>query len=173
MNFILIVILLIILAIIYLYDFLNTKTNTNMTEKFYSDVDLSQSYEPVNYKKMTQNCNELTYDPSKCYVETVVPENKIVCNKSLSPITNNQIDCNKRKKKLKKNPTLSLKYDFDLLPSFNQSQQKSLNIDNNDIDDIDDIDNKDNNKLYVNNSHDLTTDIRSMNSLENDLISNF
>jgi hypothetical protein len=173
MNFNLILILLVILVIIYLFDTYN-KSN----EQFYSDPNLLQSYEPVNYNKRTQNCNELTYSPSKCTVQTVVPKNKIVCNESLRPITNNQIDCDKRKKKTKKNPTVSLQYDFDLLPSFNQAQQnRNNNLEqqnrNNNLEQQKSLNTNTNDNLYVNNTPDLITDIRSLNSLENDLISNF
>lgn len=155
MNFNLIIILLVILVVFYLFD-MYVKSN----EPFFSNPNLLQSYEPVNYNNRNQKCNELTYNPSKCTVETVVPTNKIVCNKSLRPITNNDIDCDKRKKKTKKNPTLSLQYDFDLLPSFNQAQQQTPN-------------NTSDNKNYINNSIESITDIRSLNSLENDLISNY
>ncbi len=142
----LMVLLVIILVIVYFFE--------KKIDNF--DPNLTQSYEPVNYNTRKQNCNELTYSPDKCYVETVIPENKIVCGDNLTPITNNQKECKKSKKDTSKNsdiskrPSVSLQYDFDLLSSFNGAQ-----IDN------------------TKTNNDLMTDVRSLNSLENDLISNY
>ena len=157
MNFtnssIFIVMLIVVLVIIFI--------GQNNLDNF--DPNLSQSYQPVNYNTLEQNCNQLTWSPSKCTVETVIPSNINVCNEELTPITNNQKECKKRKKDLKKRPSVSLQYDFDLLSSFNNAQ-------------IDNSPNK--NNQYVNNKNvnddiELLTDIRSLNSLENDLISNY
>jgi len=108
MNFtnssVFIVVLIVILVIIYV--------GQGYFEKFYPN--LSQSYQPVNYNTLTQDCNELTWSPSKCTVSTVIPKGKNVCNDNLSPITNNQKESKKKKKDLKKSQTLSLQYDFDL-----------------------------------------------------------
>lgn len=157
MNFtnssIFIVMLIVVLVIIFI--------GQNNLDNF--DPNLSQSYQPVNYNTLEQDCNQLTWSPSKCTVETVIPSNINVCNEELTPITNNQKECKKRKKDLKKRPSVSLQYDFDLLSSFNNAQ-------------IDNSPNK--NNQYVNNKNvnddiELLTDIRSLNSLENDLISNY
>jgi hypothetical protein len=127
--------LIILLVLLYVWEMVKER------EKF--DSNLFQQYEPVNYNTRTQDCNELTYDKKGCHVETVIPKNINVCGETLTPINNNQRSCEKRKKREnKRNPTVSLKYDFDLLPSFNNSQ--------------------------INNE--LKTDIISLNSLENDLL---
>lgn len=108
-----------------------------------SNLNFNQQYEPTNYNTRIQNCNELTYNPTECRVKTVIPSNINVCGDDLTPIDNNQKICEKKKRKdNKKNPTVSLKYDFDLLPSFNNAQ--------------------------INDE--LKTDIVSLNSLENDLL---
>jgi hypothetical protein len=162
MNFtndsIFIFVLIVILAMIFV--------GQGYCENF--DPDLSQSYQTVNYNTLKQDCNELTWSPSlsstKCTVETVVPKGKNVCENNLSPITNNQKECKKKKKDLKKSPTVNLQYDFDLLSSFNDAQiNNQRQISNSDK--INDILNK--------NNYELVTDIRSLNSLENDLISNY
>ena len=119
------------------------------------DPNLSQSFQPVNYNTLEQDCNQLTWTPSECTTKTVIPKGKNVCNDDLTPITNNQKEYKKKKKDLKKSPTLSLQYDFDLLSSFNNAQISNPNDINN------------------NNNQELITDIRSLNSLENDLISNY
>lgn len=157
MNFtnssIFIVTLIVVLVIIFI--------GQNNLDNF--DPNLSQSYQPVNYNTLEQDCNQLTWSPSKCTVETVIPSNINVCNEELTPITNNQKECKKRKKDLKKRPSVSLQYDFDLLSSFNNAQ-------------IDNSPNKNNqnvNNKNVNDDIELLTDIRSLNSLENDLISNY
>jgi len=132
-------------------------------ENFVSGYDLSIPLnEPVNYDTKKQNCNELTYSPEECVVDTVVPSNKIVCSKTLSPITNNQIDyVNKNKNKKKsKNPTISLNYDFDLLSSFNNAQQNDTYKQNDDMDELKTWD-------------ELKTDVHSLNSIENDIMSNY
>ena len=141
-----IVILIFILFFIYLYDLYFVEKFNNI----YLNNNL-QSYEPVDYNIRKQDCNELTYNPKNCVVETVIPKNKKVCNNSLTPISNNDIDI-KKNKKSKKNPSTSLQYDFDLLSSFNNSQLNNLN-----------------NNVHI----DTKTDIRSLNSIENDLISNY
>ena len=163
-----IVVLVVILLVIYFIDCRSSKENFNPNLMF------SNSYtpEPVDYTTRAQDCNELTWSPSKCVVNTVVPPNVNVCGKSLSPITNNQKECGKNKKtksKSKPNPTVSLKYDFDLLPSFNNAQQNDI------LDGQETFKNINTSKSdnYVSNSFDLETDIRSLNSLENDLISNY
>jgi hypothetical protein len=150
MNFI--VILVVILVVIYFMDCKKEGFNPN---SMYLN---SYTPEPVDYSTRKQDCNELTWSPDKCVVDTVIPPNVNVCTSSLSPITNNQKECNGKNKKTKKNPTVSLRYDFDLLPSFNNAQQN-------------DIGEKQPNNME--NSVDLETDIRSLNSLENDLISNY
>lgn len=99
--------------------------------------------QPVNYNTQEQNCNELTYSPVKCEVKTVVPENKIVCGESLTPQTNNEKEC-RRKTKKTPSPTVRLQYPFDLEKSFNQAQ-----------------------------INDLESNTKSLNDLENDLISNY
>ena len=139
------IVLIVILVIIYIIQ--------NSLDNF--DPNLSQSYQPVNYNTLEQNCNQLTWSPSKCTVNTVIPSNTNVCNNELTPVTNNQKECKKRKKDLKKRPTVSLQYDFDLLSSFNNVQTNNLS-----------------NKNMI-NSVDLITDVKSLNSLENDLISNY
>lgn len=149
MNYFIIV-LIVILVIIYYTNFLSK-------ENF--DPNINQNYEPLNYNTRKQNCNELTYTPNKCNVNTVIPSNKIVCNKSLSPITNNDKYNEKTCQNSDKNPNVSLKYDFDLLSSFNNAQ-------------LDNISNTSKNeKKYQNYSEELKTDIRSLNSIENDLYS--
>ena len=156
MNFtnssVFIIALIVILVIIYV--------SQNYLDNF--DPNLSQSYQPVNYNTLEQDCNQLTWSPSKCKVNTVIPSNTNVCNNDLTPVTNNQKECKKKKKDFKKRPTVSLQYDFDLLSSFNDAQidnlpNKNININNQNI----------------NNDTDLVTDVRSLNSLENDLISNY
>jgi hypothetical protein len=150
-NFILV--LIVILVIIFI--------GQGYWENF--DPILSQSYQSVNYNTLKQDCNELTWSPSKCNVSTVIPKNINVCNDDFTPITNNQKEHKKKKKDLKKNPTLSLQYDFDLLSSFNDAQ-----ITNQQLGDPDKL-----NNLKNINNYELITDIRSLNSLENDLISNY
>ena len=147
-----VILLIVILVVIYIYGFI-TKN-----EKFVSGYDSSDMLnEPINYITRKQNCDELTYSPTECIVDTVVPSNKIVCTKSMSPISNNEIDSIEKENKEKKykNPTISLSYDFDLLSSFNNAQ-----IENNTYDEIKSLD-------------DLKTDVKSFNSLENDIMSNY
>lgn len=105
----------------------------------------------VNYNTMEQDCNQLTHEQSKCSIKTTIPKNENICNDDFTPKTNNQIEY-RNKKNLKKKPTVNLQYDFDLLSSFNNAQ---INNHDNDID------------------KELTTDVKSLNSLENDLISNY
>lgn len=152
-----IILLVIILVLIYLSNFI---TNENFTIGYDPN---SFNYANVDYNTREQNCDELTYTPEECIVDTVIPTNEIVCNESLTPITNNEKNCNKNKKNTTKtNPTLSLTYDFDLLPSFNESQiDKNTNIkSNNDLDELETF-------------GDLKTDVRSLASLENDLMTNY
>ncbi len=153
--------LIIVIVVIYIYGFISNK------EKFVSGYDSSASTnEPVNYDTRKQNCNELTYSPKECVVDTVIPTNKIVCSKSLSPVTNNElatnnkIDLAQKNKKKSKNPTLSLDYDFDLLSSFNNAQLNNNLDTENYIDELKSLD-------------DLKTDVHSLNSIENDLMSNY
>ena len=142
-----IILLIIVLVIIYVW--------TSSKDYFAVGYDPSFLYqEPVNYNTREQDCNELTYTPTKCVVNTVVPSNKIVCTESLTPITNNEKDCGIKDKN---NPTLSLIYDFDLLSSFNDSQIANNNVANDELESFDD----------------LKTDVRSLGSLENDNITNY
>ena len=101
--------------------------------------------QPVNYNTLYQNCNQLAFDPVKCEIETVVPSNKIVCGENLTPQTNNQKECKRRIKK-EPSPTISLEYPFDLGKSFNNAQINDLDTNN---------------------------DTKSLNELENDLMSNY
>lgn len=148
-----IVILVIILLVIY---FSSQKENFDPNLMYLN----SSTPEPVDYSTRKQDCNELTWSPTKCVVDTVVPPNVNVCNESLTPVTNNQKAC-KVTKKTKNNPTVSLQYDFDLLPSFNNAQQNDI------------VTTQPKEKNHHSNSVDLETDVRSLNSLENDLISNY
>ena len=155
-----IILLIVILVIIYVY--------TNTKDYFTIGYDPNFLYqEPVNYNTREQDCNELTYTPTKCVVDTVVPSNKIVCTESLTPETNNSKDCGDKNKKDTKNPTLSLIYDFDLLSSFNNSQITNDNVANNNIAN----DNIANGELE--SFDDLKTDVKSLASLENDNITNY
>lgn len=194
MNYFIIV-LIIILVVIYLfgsffkekfvsgYGFGNGNGNGHVSENIKSQI-----YEPVNYNTKNQNCNELTYDPEVCMVETVRPKNIVVCNKSLSPITNNDIlnnNCTRNKKKLKKNQIKNLRADTNLDLSnksqnqslnsellSNKSQNKSLNSEL--LSDFDNLQQK-NTIQKIENFDDLKTDVKSLNSLENDLdlVSNY
>lgn len=134
MNFInFILVIVVVFVVIYIHH-IHTETFLNLSmNQFESEPN------PVNYNTRKQNCNELTYDPAKCNVETVVPSNKIVCNENLTPQTNNQKES---KKKNKKNPGLKLQYNFDLEKSFNNAQINDL-------------------------------ETKSLNDLENDLLSNY
>jgi hypothetical protein len=155
-----VLLLIIILIVIYTYGFIS--------ENFVSGYDANDLLnEPVNYDTRKQNCNELTYTPTECVVDTVIPSNKTVCTKSLRPITNNEIEIsNANKNTVKtKNPTLSLKYDFDLLSSFNDAQIDNNNTNTtqqkmNDVNELDSL-------------NELKSDVRSLNSLENDIMSNY
>ena len=153
-----ILLLIIILVVIYFYSV--------KLEKFTSGFDPDFLYsEPVDYKTKKQDCNELTFNPTECVVNTVTPSNEVVCTNTLSPITNNEIDCIKsksEKKNVEKNPTLSLIYDFDLLSSFNKAQ----------IDNDNEISKKNQND-ELETFNDLKTDVKSLNSLENDIMSNY
>ena len=143
--------LVIILVIFYLTNFMSK-------ESFNVGYDPNSfDYNNVNYITGEQNCNELTYTPEKCIINTVVPSNKVVCTESLTPITNNEKSC-VNNINAEKNPTLSLKYNFDLLPSFNKSQ---INSDDG------------NNSSELETFDDLKTNIKSLASLENDLLSNY
>jgi hypothetical protein len=158
-----IILLIVILVIIYVC----TGNKDNFTIGYNPNF-LFQ--EPVDYSTKEQNCDELTFSPTECVVDTVVPSNKIVCTESLTPITNNEKDCrsnNKKNKKNKKNPTLSLIYDFDLLSSFNNAQINNDQINNDQINN-DDMINKE-----LESFDDLKTDVRSLASLENDNLSNY
>lgn len=146
-----IILLIIVLVIIYLTNFIGKENFTVGYDPNAFD------YSPVNYSTRDQDCGELTYTPEECIIDTVVPSNKVVCTETLTPITNNERSCAKNKNSKQKNPTLSLKYDFDLLPSFNRSQ----------------IDGNEKNIDELKTFDDLKTDVRSLASLENDLISNY
>jgi hypothetical protein len=136
-----VILLIIILLVIYYTGFIKN------VDKFVSGYDPREiRNEPVNYNTRKQNCDELTYSPQECIVNTVIPSNKVVCEKSFSPITNNEINYIEEKYKKSKNPTLSLKYDFDLLSSFNNAQ-----INNDELSRV----------------NDLETEVRSLNSIEN------
>lgn len=147
-----IILLIVILVIIYVWICGKDKDNFTIG---YDPSFLFQ--ESVDYSTRKQNCDELTFSPTECVVDTVVPSNKIVCSKSLTPITNNEKDCKKDNKKDKSNPTLSLIYDFDLLSSFNNAQINNDDIGNKELESFDD----------------LKTDVRSLASLENDNITNY
>lgn len=145
-----------IFVIIMIFTLVTIYLSQCKTEYFNIENQSNQIFQSVDYSSLEQNCNELTAIPtnsnseskSKCKVKTVIPKNKSVCGENLSPITNNEKEY-KKNENIKKNPTLNLKYDFDLLSSFNNAQ-----LDNNLNDD-------------------LETEIKSLNSLENDLISNY
>lgn len=166
LNFILVMV--VVLVIFYIGDIVGSKS----TENFNPNLAWinSYSYEPVDYNTRIQNCNELTYNPDKCDVDTVIPPVVNVCGETLTPITNNEKEVRKNKKQLeKKNPTLSLEYDFDLLSSFNNAQIDNINKNN--INKSNNGPNRKQQKQY--NIDDLMTEVRSLNSLENDLISNY
>ena len=167
-----ILLLIVILVIIYVW--------TNSKDYFTTGYDPSFLYqEPVNYNTREQNCNELTYSPTKCLVDTVVPSNKIVCNESLTPVTNNEKEYGIKDKKGKNNksPTLSLTYDFDLLSSFNNSQINNVNNVNNvnDEKNVNNVNNENNNIFNgeLESLDELKTDVRSLASIENDNITNY
>jgi hypothetical protein len=143
-----IILLIIILVVIYIREL-------NMKETFVSGYINIFDYENVDYNTKKQYCNELAYNKQECVVDTVVPSNKVVCNESLIPIRNNELDYDKKNDK--NNPTLSLKYDFDLLSSFNNSQ----------------IDRDEYNNISELESFDNLIDVKSQNSLENELMSNY
>ena len=145
-----IILLIAILVIIYVW--------TSNKDYFTVGYDLSFLYqEPLNYNTREQDCNELTYNPTHCVVDTVIPSNKIVCTESLTPITNNEKDCEVKDKKDTKKSNLSLINDFDLLSSFNNSQIANNKIANDELESFDD----------------LKTDVKSLASLENDNITNY
>ena len=150
-----ILLLICLLIVIYMSGFFYDK------EKFVSGYDSSDLMnEPVNYSTRNQNCDELTYTPEKCVVNTVIPSNKSICTKSLNHIKNNEIDSAGKNQNESKNKTLDLTYDFDLLSSFNNSQiENNLNHKNKN-DELESFD-------------DLKTDVRSLNSIENDIMSNY
>lgn len=153
-----VILLIVVIVVIYICGFMEKK------EKFVSGYDsIYSTNEPVNYSTRRQNCDELTYSPKECSVDTVIPSNNTVCSKSLSPITNNQIDNAKKKNKKCKNPTVRLQYDFDLLSSFNNAQI------NNNLEEKDEL-------IEINelkSLDELKTDVRSLNSIENDIMSNY
>jgi len=150
------IVLVVLLVIIYIYGMNIDNFDPNLSKSTQS----AQSSQTVNYNTKKQNCDELTYNPNKCYIETVVPSNTNVCvTDTLVPITNNQKEYKKNKKETIKRPSVKLQYDFDLLSSFNDSQ----------IDNLPSINNFADNK----NTYELETDVKSLNSLENDLMSNY
>ena len=132
-----------ILVLFYMYEMNKEKFTIGYDPNF-----LFQ--EPVNYNTKKQNCDELTFNPTECIVDTVIPFNKTVCNESLSPITNNDKYNAKTFSEQKENPTLSLIYNFDLLPSFNGAQISELE------------------SLTSSKS-----DVKSLNSIENDIMTNY
>lgn len=142
-------IILLIVILVFIYAFGSEKDNFTVG---YDPNYIFQ--EPVDYNTKKQNCNELTFNPTECVVDTVVPSNKIVCTESLRPINGNDKDSIYDKKDIK-NKTLSLIYDFDLLSSFNNSQINNNNITNKELESF----------------YDLRTDVKSLASLENDNIS--
>jgi len=107
------------------------------------DQNLSQQYENVDYNTRLQNCNQLTYSNNKCNIETVIPNNINVCNDNLIPTDNIPSK--------KKNKTFKNKINNDLLVNLNNSEKNNFKYD----------------------EKDLITEIKSLNSLENDLISNY
>ena len=86
-----IIILLIFLIILFLWDM-------NRREPFFGGSD----YEPVNYNKRGQPCDNLT-GSNPCVVDTVIPSKKIVCNKNLDPVDTNSCPKPKSKKNAKTN----------------------------------------------------------------------
>lgn len=156
-----IILLVIILAVIYLTNFMSKENFVIGYESGYSSSYNPNDYGPVNYGTRKQDCGELTYTPEKCITDTVIPSNKIVCTESATPITNNEKSC-ANTNTVQRNPTLSLEYDFDLLSSFNDAQ----------IDGGDKIPN-DKTVSELETFDDLKTDIKSLASLENDLMSNY
>ena len=146
-------ILIIVIVIIYLYKSNEHFSHIEKDKKDKRDeiqgIDPISQYEPTNYSTKKQNCNELTYSPENCNVETVIPSRELICNKSLNPLSNNIIINQKEM-----NPSHDLGYDFDLLSSFNDAQLNNLPID------------------QVENFS-LFSDAKSLNSLDGDLISNF
>ena len=185
-NFILL--LLLLLIIIYVCNYTTTTitttttTNTNTIDNFKSNFesgsDQIQNYQHVDYNTKIQNCNELTYDPEKCIVKTVIPSNINVCGDTLTPISNNQLENenfktkkntkNKNTKNKNNKPPVSLLYDSDLLSSFNDSQIDNLSLNSNQ-----NINLKPSPRDNFGNNSDLETEVRSLNSLENDLMSNY
>lgn len=144
-----IILLIVVLVIIYVLG--------NRMDGFTVGFDSNfMSQEPVDYSTKKQNCNELTYNPTECITNTVVPSNKIVCTESLTPNDNNNKNRKLANSEDTKNPTLSLIYDFDLLSSFNNAQINNDNMVDKELESFDD----------------LKTDIKSLASLENDNITN-
>ena len=157
-------ILVITLGIIYIYQ-MKSECFTRQDQ----DMVIQSIPQPVNYNTRAQNCDELTFSPVKCEVETAIPSNKVVCGENLTPQTNNLKECGLAYKKNKKtksqtnvtdnssknplsNPLSNPQATFNLEASFNNAQ---INSPNNMV------------------TNDLMTDVRSLNSLENDLISNY
>lgn len=163
-NFIIGLLVVLVLMIIFEY-------NTNNNENFLN-LNLNQQFQQVDWSKKEQDCNELTKS-SDCVVKTVVPTIKQVCSESnpFIPEISKQLDNNyefkpkhkikiesesesefKSKSKPKSNEKLSLDENYDLLSNFNNSQ----------INNIGDLNILDEN---------LSVEIKSLNSLENDLLS--
>lgn len=137
--------LIVILIIIYLMNF-------NLMENFNQNPLYSNSYENVNYNFKNQDCNQLTKSPEKCIISSVIPSNINVCHETL---TNNYKE--KRKKKNFDNKSLNeLDSNFDLLSNFNNNNE--LTSHQNSI---------------MPTENDLMIDTKSLNSLENDLLSNY
>jgi len=140
-----VILLVIIFIIIYIYN--KNIENFNSNSNFNSI--LTQSYEKVNYNTKKQNCNELTFDPNNCYVETILPSNTNVCtDKSLlfTPIDNNNKKYEKNNKEIKRKTKKLTNIENDLLSNFNE---------------------------HKNYDDDLFTEVKSLNSLENDIMSNY
>lgn len=74
-------VIIIIIGLIAIYIFYETNFCKNYKDTF-------QIFQPVDYSTRKQNCDELTFSPSKCSVDTVVPKRKLVCDSNLVPMRN-------------------------------------------------------------------------------------
>ena len=141
-----IILLLIILIILFIWD-LSTRENFYINQNS-SNLNSPNLYYPqyqgLNYNTRVNNCDELTFHKYPCKVETVIPKNKKVCNDQLIPIDNNNLKVYKKK----------------LNNTINSKPKPIANIDLGSLM-SDSINNREN-----------ETDIKSLNSLDQDLISN-
>jgi hypothetical protein len=153
-NYILIgIIFAVFIFLIYWYN--NTQDNFNSN--------LSPNYQTVDYNTQIQKCNELTFNPDKCINNIVMPKTINVCNTDYVPNINYNKEYNKEynqeynkeyKKKYKK------KINLELLQNSNNKNTDLLNNDK-----YQDIPEK-----KINNK--IITEIKSLNSIENDLFTN-